>query len=439
MAFLAAALRATRLALPKLGVAYMAVLLAANFNRIAINELGITAALVTTLISLHYFLSPFQVVFGWLSDRAPILGLRRTPYMIGGAVLASAIFPAIPGLLVAVAAGSWAAGTALLGLVLLYGVGLAALGDAHHALIADVIPERQRGPVVTLVWLVLIGGFIAASIVQQVVMPRYDAVAMQRLYNLAPLIVIGSTLLGCLGIERRGQQVAERGSLINPLRPALHILRSQREARAFFAFIFLAMLAIFLQDGLLEVFGARVFALTPGETAAFTQSWSVGALIGMVAMGLLSGLRPLPRRLVAGLGGVLTMLGLGLLALSAAEETILLLGPAIGLMGLGAGVFNIGALTMMIEMTSEGQRGTAMGLWGTAQALGTGLASILAGSAYSAFVEQLGLSDGPFFAAFFAAEGLVMVAALVALQGVRVTGLQTVTADEFTYVLATNE
>ena len=69
-----------RLALPKIGAGWMFALLTSNFNRVSIFDLGIAAVVITVMISMHNFLSPFQVVFGRLGDRYPILGLRRTPY-----------------------------------------------------------------------------------------------------------------------------------------------------------------------------------------------------------------------------------------------------------------------------------------------------------------------------------------------------------------------
>ena len=58
-----------RLALPKIGAGWMFALLTSNFNRVAIFDLGIAAVIITVMISMHNFLSPFQVVFGRMSDR----------------------------------------------------------------------------------------------------------------------------------------------------------------------------------------------------------------------------------------------------------------------------------------------------------------------------------------------------------------------------------
>ncbi|MBU6334385.1 MAG: PucC family protein, partial [Chloroflexi bacterium] len=96
---------AVRLALPKIGVGWMFALLTSNFNRVTIYELGVAAVLVTTLIGMHNFLSPFQMIFGRFADRHPVLGLRRTPYLILAAVVTSLVFVLLPGVAQQMSAG----------------------------------------------------------------------------------------------------------------------------------------------------------------------------------------------------------------------------------------------------------------------------------------------------------------------------------------------
>ena len=96
--FLGSATSVVRLTLPKIGIGWMFALLSVNFNRVAIGELGAAAVIVTALSGMHYFLSPFQVVVGRFADRRPLLGLRRTPLLLLSALVASLVFPALPGL-----------------------------------------------------------------------------------------------------------------------------------------------------------------------------------------------------------------------------------------------------------------------------------------------------------------------------------------------------
>ena len=52
-----------------------------------IKELAISAALVAVLASLPYLFSPIQVAIGSFSDRFPLFGFRRTPYILAGFLL----------------------------------------------------------------------------------------------------------------------------------------------------------------------------------------------------------------------------------------------------------------------------------------------------------------------------------------------------------------
>ena len=137
------ALRTFRIALPKVGVGWMFALLTIDFNRISIVELGISAIIVTGLLSVHYFLSPFQVVIGRFADTHPILGYRRTPYLLAASALASLLFLALPSAAHGVAEGSiaWLAATILL--FVLFGLCMATIGDSYHSLIAEVTKFRD--------------------------------------------------------------------------------------------------------------------------------------------------------------------------------------------------------------------------------------------------------------------------------------------------------
>lgn len=422
-------LRTLQLALPKIGVGWMFALLTANFNRITIVDLGVAAVLVTVLTGMHNFLSPFQVIFGRIADRHPLLGLRRTPYLLGSAVSASLVFLALPTLAAAMGRGElW---SAPLGLALLavFGISTAMAGDTHHALIAEVTQPRTRGGVMAVVWTFTILSTIATAVVMKQLMPSYSPASMQQLYNLTPLVVVGSTLLGVLGVERRLSRAELAASLEraralvpagNPLASALRLLSEQPQARGFFAFVFASMLGIFLQDAVLEVFGGQVFAMPQGQTAQFTSTWGGAVLVSMLLMGLLSSLLPVSKKSVATAGGALTTFGLGLLTVCALTSQRGLLTPAIVLMGLGAGVFNVGALALMLDMTLEGATGMYMGLWGVAQAFGMGLASVTSGALRTGLIESGLLSPHLGYTAIFGLETLVMLIAIAILRGVSV-------------------
>jgi len=76
-----------QLGLIHVAVAMTLVPINSTLNRVMIKELAISATLVAILASLPYLFSPIQVAIGSYSDRHPILGFRRTPYILAGLIL----------------------------------------------------------------------------------------------------------------------------------------------------------------------------------------------------------------------------------------------------------------------------------------------------------------------------------------------------------------
>jgi BCD family chlorophyll transporter-like MFS transporter len=437
-------LKALQLALPKIGVGWMFALLSSNFNRVTIFELGVAAVLVTVMIGMHNFLSPFQVVFGRIADRHPLLGYRRTPYIIAGAVVASLIFPLLPSIAQGLGTGSPSAPIVGLGLMLVFGIAQAIMGDAHHSLIAEVTTERERGAVISVVWTFTIISAIFSAVIFKQLMPNYTPAAMQSLYNLTPAIAIIATVLGVLGREQRlkGNQlrvvVAKATAAVPPggaLQAAVRMIRSNPQVRAFFFFVVCSILGIFLQDAILEVFGGEVFQMSLKETTSFTQVWGGGVLLGMLVMGIVSSIVPIQKKTIAMIGSAGTAVGLGLLTLCALIGQRALLMPALLLMGFFTGLFNIGALSLMMEMTLEGATGLYMGLWGTAQAFGNGLASILSGGLKSALIETHLLSAQMGYTIIFAGETLLMIIGMALLSTVSVAAFRGLTRQDLARVM----
>jgi BCD family chlorophyll transporter-like MFS transporter len=417
-------LHTLRIALPKVGVGWMFALLTIDFNRVSIVELGIAAIIVTSLLSVHYMLAPFQVVIGRFADTHPIAGYRRTPYLVIASVVASLLFLLLPAAAHGVGAGSMLWLTGAIVLFVLFGLCMATIGDSYHSLIAEVTNEKTRGGVIAVVWIVLIMSTIASAILMNKIRPEYSPEAMQALYNLTPLIVIGFTLIGIWGVEkrmspaelteslRRSRLVAPPG---NPLRVAWQTLNRNAETRAFFLFIFIAIFAIFLQDNILEVFGAEVFGMTVAETTRFQPTWGGGVLIGMILMGIASSIWSISKRSIVIIGCVgtsLFMVGLASASVFGLRDWVL---PSLMAMGLFTGIFNVGALSLMMEMTVPGATGLYMGLWGTSQVMAQGTASVGSGALHTALIGSGMIEPAYAYGAIFGLEaaGLLVAAALV--------------------------
>jgi len=76
-----------QLGLIHVAVAMTLVPINSTLNRIMIKELALSATLVAVLASLPYLFSPIQVAIGSFSDRHPLFGWRRTPYIVIGLIL----------------------------------------------------------------------------------------------------------------------------------------------------------------------------------------------------------------------------------------------------------------------------------------------------------------------------------------------------------------
>ncbi|GAB4423440.1 MAG: BCD family MFS transporter [Chloroflexi bacterium OHK40] len=446
MALLRLVLKTVRLAIVRIGAGWMFALLTFNFNRVTIADLGAIAVIVTSLIGLHHFISFFQVYWGRFADRHPILGYRRTPYILLSGLMASLIFLLLPGVAVGLGARDPLATLEAFALIGLFGVFMAMNGSSSNALIAEVTTPKERGAVVAVVWAtVIISGIVSAG-VSRVIMPEYSPEAMQQLYNLTPFVVLGSMLIGLLGMERRisreqhaallAEQPSEAATPLGTFRVARRLMGVNPQVRGFFLFVLLAIMGIFLQDAILEPFGAEVFGMNQGETAAFQQAWGAGALLGMLTIGIISSLVAIPKKTIATLGGFGVAGGLLLIAGSAVLHQQSLINPGLLLLGVGIGFFNVGALSMMMEMTVEGQTGLYMGLWGMAQGLGNGFANIISGGMHTLLIDSGLLTPTAAYAGIFGLEALLMIVAIGILRGISVQEFKGLSRSDVGTVLA---
>ncbi len=447
MGLLRFAVKTFRLSLMRVGAGWMFALLTFNFNRVSIADLGAMAVIVTTLIGLHHFISFFQVYWGRFTDRYPIFGLRRTPYVILSNIGAALVFLALPSIAIGLGERSFIATVEAFALIFIFGVLMAMNGSSSNALIAEVTTPKERGAVVAFIWAtVIISGIVSAG-VSQVIMPVYSPETMQQLYNLTPIIVTVTVLLGVLGMEKPISkeehqkllaQAPERGEAgpVETWRVATGLMRRNPQVRGFFAFVLLAIMGIFLQDAILEPFGAEVFGMPQKDTAAFQQVWGAGALLGMLGIGILSSLLPIQKKTIATIGGLGIAGGLAMLMVSALSLQREIISPALFIMGLGIGLFNVGALAMMMEMTVEGQTGLYMGMWGMAQGLGNGFANVLSGLGHTVMIEGGLVSPTVGYGLVFGLEALLMVVATGILRGISVQEFKGLTRRDITTALA---
>ncbi|MEO1286494.1 MAG: BCD family MFS transporter [Chloroflexota bacterium] len=431
--FLRQTISVIQMTLPKIGIGWMFALLTSNFNRVAIHELGILAVLITAMLALYQFLAPFQVAFGRMADRHPIFGFRRGPYLFTGLLISAIVFPFLPDVAVAMGDGSILAIFAGFALLTIFGVGFAMAGNAHLALIVDNTEEKSRGITIALVWAVqIISIIISASVIKRI-MPVYDIESMQQLYNLTIPIVLISTVASLIFNEKRLTQAGRETVLETSLRETpegsiitmtINLLQSHETTRNFFWFIILSTMGVFLQDNILEVFGAEVFGMTVAETTSFQQLWGGGVLLSMMLVGIITMLRPFNKQSITLIGSVATAGGLCLLTFTSTMENQALLNPALFILGLGTGVYTIGALSVMMKLTTTGAVATYMGLWGMAQSFGSGFSSFFAGALHSSIIGTGLMAPAQGYGAIFFFEAFLMLWGAWMLLQVSVKGFQ---------------
>ncbi len=412
-----------QLTLPRATTGWLFAILTSNYNRIAIHELGIAAVTITALLGLYHFVSPFQVIFGRLADRFPIFGYRRSPYILLGLLLSSLAVAGLPSATLAMSTGSVPGYFGAFTLLVLFGIGFAMSGVTHLSLVADVVPPKRRGLQVAMIWAMLLVGMIVSLAFIRSFMPEYDYDTMQLLYLLTIPIVGGVTLLSLLGVETRLDEAGlaklnaepRDHEHENPVLALWHFVvdaATGANTRHFFLFIFVAMMGINMQDNILEVFGAQVLGMTVGETGRFQQVWGGGALVGMFLMGLIT-MRFAVSKLAAitagtlGAGASLALLGWSAFTANGSATLTALVG-----FGFFNGFFLVGSLTAMMDMTTEEDRGSYMGLWGLAIALANGVASIIGGAMVSGIIESGLLSPEKGYGCIFLLEAGLAVYAL---------------------------
>ena len=91
--------------------------------------------------------------------------------------------------------------------------------------------------------------------------------------------------------------------------------------------------------------------------------------------------------------------------------------PSLGAIGFFTGIFNVGALSLMMEMTVPEATGLYMGLWGTSQTMAQGVASIGSGALHGILIGSGFLIPANAYGAIFGLEAVgLLTAALIAFK-----------------------
>jgi len=418
----------------------LAVIFSGLLNRVMLSELGFPGLLVGGALAFEQFVAPARVLFGQISDAHPLAGRRRVPYVLLGTaafcVLAVLAVPLTFQLARLFERGSQpvlAFGIAgLCGLYALYGLAVSLATTPYLALVIDRTEEQERSRAVGIIWCMLTVGIVVGAIAISISLrsldgitdpARLEPVLLRFMLNVAA-VVWTLTLVAVWGMEptrpaREQSPERPRDDSVT-LAQAWALITSSRQVLVFFLFLVLFTLGLFLQDPVLESYGAQVFAMPIAATTQLNAFWGIGTLLGLLVAGLwiVPRLGKLP---TARLGCQLIVASLVLLLLCGLQPSVPALKLVLLLFGLAAGIATNSALCLMLDLTLPQATGTFVGVWGLAQALSRAMGKLLGGGLYD-LGRLLHLGAGPYppFALVLGLEALVGLAALLVLERVNV-------------------
>ncbi len=432
------AARIAKIGLFHLGSGIADVLTTGVWNRIMISDLGFNATPIALLLSLRYFLIPFGIWSGELSDKKKIFGTRRLFWiwsgrammLMGIALMGWRTADLVQTLSrtgsVAMSVAEWL----LLALAfLLFSMGSALSGSTFLALLYDRAPQEQRGQVVGVVWTFLLIGFLVAGILFGILLPESTGeileltpAVLRSLFTITVLILAALWFFSLLGEERR--KPIERTSANTALRKGqlrknLSFIWGQPNFRAFLSFLVFSMFFAFLQDIVLEPFAGDVFAFSPEVTARFSAYWGGTAIVSSLLTLVATRRWPqISHSALAGLGVGLLTLACALFALAAFAKEGSVLVPGLLVMGCGLGVWNIGTVGLMMDFSPTGRAGTFMGIWTVLVTFARG-GGVLTGGLLRDVALALDAPMSGAYGAVFFVEAIGLFGALLLLQSVK--------------------
>lgn len=369
-----------------IGSAMSDILLATVWNRVMIADLGEPAWAVGLLLALRYLLSPISIWAGLRSDYKPVLGLRRTPYIWLGRGLMVLALP-----LLGVGTAQLAADPdALTGWLmvsvcfLLFGIGTLLSGSTFLALVRDTAPPERQGLAVSIVLTVLILFFPISAVIFSQWMPAYDLVTFEQMILGTALISGFFWFIAIAGVEKRGMAPALPAAPVPSPRGSLTATLSKvwadQRTRRFLVFFALATTAAWLQDAILEPFGANLFDLDVAGTNNLTRIWLGMTAVTLIGSNLLLRRRPSELQDKVAIWGLLVMaVGMALLTAGAFATQLRLVQLGLAVFGAGFGVYSFGGFSLMAVMTTVGEAGAYLGMWTVVELLFKGLATFLGG------------------------------------------------------------
>ena len=418
-----------RLGLFQLSLGILGVLILGLLNRLLITEIGVSAALTALAIGAQQLMGFTRAWFGNRSDRTPSGRLRRTPFIVLSSLAFSLLFGCAGWVVLELVrtmssseqpdVGAWIGLLALISIAT--GTAVSAGGTAFNALIVDLTTERERPRVLSVVWgMRLLGVLLGTVLVNKLfgaacgAQASRDAViaGLESLIVVTPLLLFALGVSSVFGLEHRNfddqvvngkaveyQEPADIAGVVPKQRTFLELvsgLRAIPQVGRFTAVLCLFTFSMFLNDAVLEPYGAAVFGMSICATTALNALLAVGFFVGLGLSGF---------RLVdwignintARLGAVFASISLALMLLSAPLQSLVLLRFTLIFFGISLGICIHASFTLMFTFVETGRVGLLLGVWGALYSYSRGLATISGGGFLTLFKN---FNGGDVFAAY---------------------------------------
>ncbi|MBE0681906.1 MAG: BCD family MFS transporter [Anaerolineales bacterium] len=405
-------LKRFQLGLIHVAVAMTLVPINSTLNRVMIFDLGISKTLVSILAVLPYLISPIQVAIGSFSDRHPILGYRRTPYILAGLLLCVVGVVASPSIAylihdnfaLGIVAGLLSFGA--------WGMGYNLSAVCYLSLASELSGEKERGKTIATMFIMMIIGLIVTGIGLSRMLTTYSPETLTTAFNIVGASALTLGLLGLIKLEPRSGLSASNAQIESyTVKQMISAITSNPVAKIFFVYLLLLLAAILGQDVLLEPFGAQAFGMTVEETSRIVSISGVFTLIAFVVAGAVE--RRIPKKFVAQVGNLGALAGFLLILLSGLIGSLNTFYVGIMLLGFGTGISTIANLSLMFDLTVAGKVGLYIGAWGFSNGLSRLLGLLLAGVVADVATHVTGHALSGYLIVFGIEAMMLFIAALM--------------------------
>jgi len=405
-------LKRLQLGLIHVAVAMTLVPINSTLNRVMIKELAISATLVALLASLPYLFSPVQVAIGSFSDRHPIFGLRRTPYILVGLILCAAgviVSPYVAFLMAENLGMGILAGILAFGA---WGMGYNLSSVSYLALASELSGEDGRGKTIATMWFMMIVSIIGTAIGISHMVDPYTPEAMMRAFDMVGATALALGLLGLLWLEPRYKRDSVQPQAENyTIKQMAAAILDNPVAKTFFVYLLLLLAALLGQDVLLEPFGAEAFGMSVTETTRITSIWGTFVLIAIIVAGVLEG--RVHKRIVAQAGNLGALAGFMVIVVSGIFPNISTFYTGVTLLGIGTGLSTVANLSLMFDLTVAGKVGLYIGAWGFSNAMSRLAGSLLGGAVRDGVTQATGQALSGYIVVFGIEAFMLFVAILM--------------------------